>query len=255
MLTAGLGIPILLGLIYVGGWVLAAGTAAMAAIGVFELHRMFQNRGLSFFPRLAVVWTWALLAAPLAGISAELVLSAGWGVAAIWTLTFAEGSGFQGALTTSWGAMYLGWFFSFMNAIRGLPHGRALLFGVFLVVWSTDTLAFFGGRAWGRARLLPRVSPGKTWVGAIIGTVAGTLAGVVATVAVGQPWPEGLLVGVGISVVGQLGDLVESNLKRWCGVKDSGSLLPGHGGILDRFDSALFALPLAYYLFRGLGIG
>lgn len=255
MLTAVAGLPILVALIYLGGWVLAAGMAALAAIGVYELEGMFRARGVAFFPRLAVLWTWSLLLGRLLGWRLGWMVAVGIALAAVWTLWVAEGAGFQGAVTTTWGALYLGWFFSFMLAIRELPHGRALLFGFFLVVFSTDTLAFFGGRALGRARLLPRVSPGKTWVGAAIGTAAGVLAGGVALGWLHQPWWAGFGMGLAVSVLGQLGDLVESNLKRYCGVKDSGGLLPGHGGILDRFDSALFALPFAYYLLRGLGIG
>ena len=103
--------------------------------------------------------------------------------------------------------------------------------------------------------LLPKISPGKTWEGTAAGTAAGILMGMGTAYWSGLTTLDGILFGLLVSISGQMGDLLESSIKRYSGVKDSGVLLPGHGGILDRFDSVLFALPIAYYLLRGLGIG
>jgi len=106
----------------------------------------------------------------------------------------------------------------------------------------------------GKKKLLPKISPSKTWEGTIGGTLGGILMGLLMAHWSGLTLFEGVFLGLVVSVFGQLGDLLESAIKRYAGVKDSGVLLPGHGGILDRFDSALFALPIAYYLLRSLGI-
>ena len=119
------------------------------------------------------------------------------------------------------------------------------------VIWSTDTAAYEIGRRYGRTLLAPAVSPHKTWEGALAGLAAGCLLGMIAaliTTDVGGT--AALLISLLISAVGQIGDLIESKVKRLAGVKDSGRLLPGHGGILDRFDSLLLASMFMYVLAR-----
>jgi len=126
--------------------------------------------------------------------------------------------------------------------------GGMTVLSVFAAIWVCDSAAYFAGRAWGRHKLFPRVSPNKTWEGAIAGFVAAVAVFLVARALV-LPYltPVGALVcGVIVGVFGQLGDLVESLLKRDAGVKDSSNLIPGHGGVLDRFDSLLFVAPLIF---------
>jgi phosphatidate cytidylyltransferase len=127
-----------------------------------------------------------------------------------------------------------------------------LLFPV-LLTWATDGCAYFVGRGWGRHKLCPRVSPHKTIEGAVAGAVGAVLVGVVYAPlilrhAYGLPFDavSGGTAGLLISVVGQVGDLAKSVLKREAGVKDAGRIFPGHGGVIDRFDSLFFALPVAY---------
>jgi len=145
---------------------------------------------------------------------------------------------------------YPGYLFLYPLLIRNLanPYGWRLLLFAFAVIWGTDTGAYFIGSAMGRTPLAPRLSPKKTVEGAVGGLVVGTLTGFLFGLIFQLPpfW----LVGTGIltSFAGQVGDLFASFLKRSAGVKDSGRFLPGHGGVLDRFDSALFALPVVYYL-------
>lgn len=256
VVTAAIGIPIVVTLIVGGGWILTVGAALLASLGIREVSRMFAANHLIFFPRLAVVWVWALFLAQrwhvvplLAVVTLGVVATAMAGV-----VLGRQASSFQGVLTTTWAGLYLGLFFSFVVAIRQLPHGRVLTIGFFLVVWITDTMAYFVGRQFGRAKILPHISPQKTWAG----TVGGTVSAVMGAIGLGYlvhigHWQAGLF-GLLVSVTAQLGDFLESQLKRYTGVKDSGGLLPGHGGILDRFDSILFALPVAYYLLKGLGI-
>ena len=126
--------------------------------------------------------------------------------------------------------------------IRAGPDGMAHALLTVALVWATDLVAFFAGRYLGRHKLAPRLSPGKT--------VEGALAGVVAGVVVAMLGHLGLLFGVVVSIAAIVGDLFESWLKRRARVKDSGTILPGHGGVLDRFDSLILAAPVAYWLLR-----
>lgn len=160
----------------------------------------------------------------------------------------------DGALTAH-GLLYLGWFTASFAQFRGLGPGVVLL--TFLVIWGTDTMAYFGGRFLGRNLLAPKISPKKTVEGAFLGILGAILIAVLAGPALLSGPTGGALtvfqLGAGaavLSVLGQVGDLYESALKRYCGVKDSGNTLPGHGGILDRFDSALFVGPVSYWLLK-----
>jgi len=139
--------------------------------------------------------------------------------------------------------------------LREVPAGRHwLMFGL-MVNWIGDTGAYYVGRKYGRHKLAPAASPGKTWEGAAASTVTGVLFGLIyMPLAVpGISLPKVALLALAANVAGQLGDLAESAIKRGAGVKDSGALLPGHGGMLDRVDSTLFALPVLYAALTLLG--
>lgn len=150
-----------------------------------------------------------------------------------------------------WITTYLG-LFSFLILLRQ-TYDWAFLFAVLLVTWANDTAAYYVGRKCGRHRLAPQISPQKTWEGAVAGLLAAGVVGAAAAYSGERRWEIGLGLALLVAAVGQAGDLWESALKREAGIKDTGRLLPGHGGILDRFDSLLFAAPLAYYLARWLG--
>ena len=138
-------------------------------------------------------------------------------------------------------------------AIREMaPHGMWVLFALFFAVWLTDTGALITGNLLKGPKLWPALSPNKTWSGSIGGAVAGTLAATILFLFLrANPW-HGALLGFCASVVGQLGDLFESFMKRKVGRKNSGSLIPGHGGVLDRIDSMLFVAPVAALAFLAL---
>ena len=147
------------------------------------------------------------------------------------------------------GTAYIGWMLSHLILLRGLEGGIALIFFVFLVTWASDTAAYYVGSSLGRHKLAPRISPGKTIEGAIGGLVGSVMMAVVAKFGF-MPWldlMDCLIVGLLLGSIGQAGDLFESGLKRHAGVKDSGTLLPGHGGLLDRVDSLIFTSPSFYY--------
>lgn len=152
------------------------------------------------------------------------------------------------------GLIYLPLLLGHLVLLRQLPDGRGWVFLVLFAVMACDSLAYFVGSSFGKHKLYPAVSPKKSVEGALGGLV-GACLGVWLATALFLPdfgAEHVILVGLLIGVVGQIGDLFESLLKRACGVKDSGGIFPGHGGILDRLDSLLFAFPLAYYLARVL---
>ena len=188
-------------------------------------------------------------------------------------------SSLPGAAVSSFSLIYIVLPLMALILIRGRPFGSLMLLYLFLVIWAGDVCAYYVGSAIGRHKLAPGISPGKSWEGAIASLVAAGILGALIAVQArplhqflesihlatpqtlgfslslySPPWWHGLLLAIAINIAAQLGDLVESMLKRGAGIKDSGTLLPGHGGVLDRIDSLLFAAPvLLYYAnFRGV---
>ncbi|ARW19849.1 Phosphatidate cytidylyltransferase [Pediococcus pentosaceus] len=144
--------------------------------------------------------------------------------------------------------LYIG--FGFNMFVQARTVGLGMLMYLLLTVWSTDSGAYLVGRKIGKTKLAPQISPNKTWEGSIGGTVVAIIVGIIFSVTglIHFGILATILMTLFLSIAGQLGDLVESSLKRYYGVKDSGRILPGHGGILDRFDSLLLVLPMAYLL-------
>ena len=161
----------------------------------------------------------------------------------------------EGAFTTwAWtiaGILYVGWLLSHLVALRGLDAGRNWVFFALFTTWASDTTAFFIGRKLGRHKLAPNISPGKTWEGATGGILGAIIVSILFFTATPFHLPltywQAIPLSILVSIFGQVGDLVESLLKRNMGVKDSGKLMPGHGGVLDRMDSIIFAGIVVYY--------
>lgn len=157
------------------------------------------------------------------------------------------------------GVVYLGILGSHLISLRLLPDGLWWFMLVMPVTWLADSGAFFIGSSYGKHKLAPRLSPKKTWEGYIGGVLVGILSGIIFSLLWGLVSPEmtvvrGIIIGIVISVFPTLGDLGESMLKRQIGVKDSSNLLPGHGGLLDRMDSWIWAAAIGYYLILFLWI-
>lgn len=261
-------VPIALGVIFLGSAYLATLLAVTAAIGAWELFRMSRGAGVTplelpgiclaaAIPLVVHAHYLRVISPPLTvGVLVVLVLLA----AAIW-LRGVEGRPLLAVSVTIFGVLYTGGTLSYGYAIRyhdyavGAAAGTALVLLPLILTWTSDIAAYFVGRAFGRRKLIPSVSPGKT--------VAGAVGGLFFTIVVCWLWVHGVLRPVGqlamspvaiilfgatISVVAQLGDLAESLLKREAGVKDSSRLIPGHGGVLDRFDSLFFVLPVSFFL-------
>lgn len=268
--------PLALAAMFVGGAALAALLAMAAAIAAWEFYRIAKAAGhaplsdlgcaLAGLLPLAVHARYLGLVQPrLSYLAAVLVLVMG---LVIWMRGVA-GKPLGAAATTVFGALYTGGLLSFGYAIRyhdyavgGIQTGalRLAAGGVLLALpvaltWATDIGAYFVGRTVGGRKLMPSVSPGKTISGAVGGVVVTVLVAWVYVHFALRPAAQlaltlaGIIVfGVVISVVAQIGDLFESLLKREAGVKDSSTLLPGHGGVLDRLDSLFFVLPVAHLL-------
>ncbi|MGJ9381443.1 phosphatidate cytidylyltransferase [Salipaludibacillus neizhouensis] len=147
-------------------------------------------------------------------------------------------------------SVYVGFGFHYFMYARFLENGLEVIFFILTIVWSTDSGAYFAGRSFGKHKLWPEISPKKTIEGAVGGTVLAVLIGsiFIIFIPVFSSWIVTMMFMLIVSITGQLGDLVESAFKRHYAVKDSGQVLPGHGGILDRFDSLIFVMPIIYLL-------
>jgi len=185
-----------------------------------------------------------------------LVLSAAvlwWIVAALWVVFAPRRAARWSAALAGLFALVPAWV-ALMRLRLDLPRGTQWMLFVLVLVWVADIGAFFVGRRFGRMRLAPEVSPGKTWEGVLGGIAASTIVAVAGSAWFGIPWLEFVplcLAAVAFSVVG---DLTESLLKRFAGVKDSGSLFPGHGGVMDRIDSVTGAAPVLFFGLLALGV-
>lgn len=267
--VAAVGIPIAVGAMYLGGWVLAALLALCAVLAARELFRMAELKRA--FPLGIVGFLGAAGLIALAAIEPERgidtpLLMAGVVVIVLAALTASiwqrgvTGEPLLSVAVTIMGAVYpsLLMFALFLREIPGREsalHGTAILLFPVVLTWLSDTFAYFAGRMWGKKKLIPKVSPGKTVAGSV-GAIIGTPLSAVGYALLLHRFPswqmgiaEAVVFGIVVSIAAQVGDLGESLLKRDVGVKDSGKLLPGHGGALDRFDSLFFTLPLGYAFF------
>ncbi len=150
----------------------------------------------------------------------------------------------------SFGVLYVALPLAHLVFFREIPNGSYWTLLALVVIWSNDTFAYYGGRKFGKNKLAPNISPGKTIEGAVSGLIGGVVAALIFDLIYdfGVGFIAIVLTALALGVAGMLGDLAESIMKRGAGVKDSGSLIPGHGGLLDRIDSMLFALPVLYYI-------
>ena len=238
-LSAGVLAPAALGAAWLGGvWLAALLAAALAALA-HEWQNLARPPG-GLGPLAAALA--ATLALAAFGEIAWALAAAASGSAATAALAWRRGAP---AWPGAFGPVYLGAPAAAIIWLRARPDdGFALTVGLLLVVWASDIGAYAVGRAVGGARLAPRVSPGKTWAGAAGGAAAAAAAGAAMTApAASVSAGAGALAGAALSAAAQIGDLFESALKRRAGVKDSGRLIPGHGGALDRVDGLLGAAP------------
>lgn len=233
--------------------------------GVAVLGAAWEWAGLAGLVTPALRIVWLLLVLALLGLAwwgtrmHHVVPFLLWGFAAFWTAIlfglWRDGLWNSRAGFLLQGIMVLVPAFFALLFLRRMNGGIGLVFALFVVVWGADAGAYFSGRAAGRHKLAPRISPGKTWEGLFGGLVLAAIAGALASLWCPVPLPVLMPLAVVTGAVSVVGDLAESRLKRFAGAKDSGRLIPGHGGLLDRIDSLCAALPifvLGIELGRGL---
>ena len=256
LLVGAVGLPLVLGLVYLGGWWLFVLLAVAAVVALHEYASMVR----SLRPLVLAAYAGTLLAlfgAQLGGgdwMLAGFVVALPFAFLLHW-LAETRQTATVAISSTLLGAAWIGFGLAFFVLLRAIPdNGRLATFTVLLAVWAGDTAAFFAGRLLGRHKLAPTLSPGKTWEGFVAGTAATIFVAFVALykqdyVTVG----ESIALGAVIAAAAPLGDLFESALKRDMQVKDSGRLLAGHGGMLDRLDAPLFASIASFFLLRAFG--
>lgn len=249
-LSALIGAPLLLGLTYLGGPYTAFLVAALTLLALWEFMRIGERMGMQTWyiqtTIITVVWLINLFIGSREWLLSALVFSLLLVLGRL-ALTYPKTS-LSEATFNLLAFLYAVVLLSHLYMLRQLPGGLELTFLTIFLVWATDTGAYLIGRQFGRHLLAPQVSPKKTVEGSLGGLVLSIVVALVFWRLVGETsWFKYLVLAIIVGVSGQIGDLFESALKRSAGVKDSGNLIPGHGGILDRFDSLIFAIPLVYY--------
>jgi phosphatidate cytidylyltransferase len=252
LLVAAVGIPVVLGLLYLGGWWLFGLVLAGSLVALHEYYGMTRElRPLVLAGYIGVAA--ALVGAELGGI--EWMLAGFLATFLIAFLLFLVATTRAPATVsisgTILGAAWIGFGLGSLILLRDLPeHGRLVSFTVVIAVWADDTAAYLVGRLVGRHKFSPALSPAKTWEGFVAGTLAAIAAAFFCLYDDRETflaiW-EAVVLGAAVAVAAALGDLFESALKRDMQVKDSGRILAGHGGVLDRIDAFLFALPAAFF--------
>lgn len=270
-------VPFALLFVWYGGWPLVALIVTIAVLGTRELYDLQRRTGIMPLEGAGLVA--AALVAPAAYLhlrDPRSFVAIAWPYAgALWLMLVMSmalwrrspaNRPLEAVAVTVFGALYAGALPAFLLELRHASHGTRswagawLVFYPLVVTWIVDTAAMFGGRAFGRVKLAPTVSPGKTREGSIAGVIGGLVVaplfayGIFPAVGVTAPIGPLLAIALVLSVVGQVGDLAESLFKREAGVKDSSHLIPGHGGVLDRLDSLYFVIPVAAALYRIFGV-
>ena len=230
--------------------------AVAAVLGLREFYRLVSSAGACPWPLGGMGGAVALLGAAAAdGVWVVASVSGGGALATLVAVLVARRSlpkAMAGWSVTVAGVLYLGLPLTYAVVLRQGVQGADWLLLALLATFSTDTAAFVVGRALGRRSLTPKLSPGKTWEGAVGGLLGGTGVTVALVSVLDLPFVAwaAVLLGVGIGLLAQVGDLMESRLKRLARAKEAGGLVPGHGGLLDRMDSLVLVFPLVYYVAR-----
>jgi len=260
VITAAIGVPVIISAVWFGDPWFSLLIAAVVLLSTLEFYRMVANSGegqpLTHF---GLLFALALALSPL-GLHygntdiLPLAMALGIVISLIWLLCRSPREmAFRNWAWTIGGALYVGWMLSYWLNLRFLDEGWGWVYLALLTTFANDTGAFFIGRKWGAHKLASSISPRKTWEGAIGGLLSGIAGALIVFTVLNlfSPLPlsywQLVLLGLLVSLFAQLGDLVESLLKRNLGAGESGKLLPGHGGILDRFDSLIFTGVVVYY--------
>ncbi len=235
-----------------GGLAWLAAVTVVSLLATWELFRAFSQYGFQPLYKAGLLAAVAIPVAAYADASLSSVAPAVALVALLSLLAIARRQNLDGALTdwalTVTGSLYVAVLLGYFVVLRQHQHGREWIAVALVCTWICDGAAYFAGNWFGQHPFAPRLSPRKTWEGTVGGLIAGTLSGLIAVPLLQVPPVLALLVGFAVAVIAVAGDLAESFIKRQVRLKDSSSLIPGHGGMLDRIDSLLVTVPLVYYL-------
>ncbi|MBO8159384.1 phosphatidate cytidylyltransferase [Thermosyntropha sp.] len=257
VLSAVIGIPFILGILYLGGIWWQGFFLLLAILGLFEIYRMMSLRG--FKPLFTAGYFFMFLcffSNRLDFFNLTLFLALALFLAILETVLRFDNLKLDSVALTIFSSLYVGFLLSYALKILNFEHSFAIMLLAFILTWSTDIGGYFFGKRWGRHKMAPNLSPKKTWEGAAGGIFLADLA-VLAFFKITGIFEFNIiyivLLGLSTSIIAQIGDLFASSIKRFFQVKDSGNIIPGHGGILDRFDSFMLVIPLVYYWFYFLG--
>lgn len=248
LLSSIIGGSVLIAAVWYGEILLLAVTAALMLLGAREMILIFSKLDLKVPPIMIFPGCLFLVIAAYqykGGYPGDAVVLILVFYMVVMTIFYPRFTPID-AVATFFSTVYTG-LLIFLYLLSTLPNGFVWLVLLLACTWSNDTMAYLVGRRWGNRRMAPELSPGKTMEGALGGVLASIIAALAVALFFTQPlWPV-MFLGMITGMAAQAGDLVESAIKRQAGVKDAGKLIPGHGGILDRFDSMLFTAPLVYY--------
>lgn len=259
VLTALIGAPLVVGVTYLGGWFFGGFLLLVGLLAQWELYALTEAAGARPLKYVGLVVGGLLIVRSLVPLAIPLAVLGLLGVL-VAELYRRLDDPIPNLTATVFGVFYpallVGYFVDLrvLGATGVLGEEGAFLLTVVVVVaiWASDTFAYFAGRAFGKHALFPRISPKKTVEGSVGGVLGALLIVIAFKLLFGDSllWADVVVIGLICGALGQLGDLVESLLKRSVGVKDSGRYLPGHGGMLDRIDAMLFAIPLVALYFQ-----
>jgi phosphatidate cytidylyltransferase len=253
-LTILFGLPIVVACVYFGGIAFLILVLALAVVSINEFYNLMKAKDFhpaywvgNFFTIFFIVFAYYALKKNWEPAQSAILTGAAL-VTMIATLFLKRPKeAIIDIAVTLFGMIYIGWFFSYFLFIRALTERGAYLLFLIVTIWALDIVAYFVGINFGKHKLFPSVSPKKSIEGAIAGFIFCLIAAGGFGYYAGFDMTHSLILGAIIGVVAQLSDLVESLIKRDAGVKDSSSLLPGHGGVLDRIDSFILTAPVVYY--------
>jgi len=260
-ITAACGIPLLVTVMWFCEPWFTIIIAIWGLLAAFEFYSIIARSKVPPLTYFGLIWILLFILKP--HFDSEIITSALFTSAVILPLIWLLLRPNKEIAFTRWawtlaGILYIGWELRYLVALRGLADGRNWVFLALFATFASDTTAYFVGRALGKHRLAPIISPGKTWEGAIAGVFSSIIVCLLFIIPTTFHLPltywQAIVLGVLVSIFGQIGDLFESLFKRNMGVKDTGKLLPGHGGFLDRIDSVVLA-GIAVYYFVEIVIG
>lgn len=260
VLSAVLGIPLIIFILYFRGLYLFFFVAALSLVGLYEYYRALKNIGINTnnaFGYVVVVLYYIMFKLPITFDRPGFIIA--FSVMALFTIEIIlKKNDIVEISVNILGIAYLPFLFSHLLFIEKLKYGDIIIWLPFLTAWFTDTFAYFVGVYFGKVKLCPKISPKKTVEGALGGIAGSIIFSIITGIVINRlginiKLIHFALTGFFCGISSEVGDLAASYIKRFTGVKDFGNIIPGHGGVLDRFDSILFTAPMIYYYFALIG--